>query len=211
MSSMFWMATSFNQDISKWEVSRVRNMHQMFMDAMAFKGDISPWVVSRVQDMSYMFANANVFNADVSKWDVSSVTNMDYMFARTQSFNRKLCGAAWIFSRASKKRMFEGSAGSISGTRCRGLSPPRWLAKWEVASQPNTSSLITPHVVSAINSCPNCGMFEKSGRVSCCAPGGAWYKNCGGASDINVGHSWIEGVEACKRKCKVGGRGFMFP
>ena len=51
--------------------------------------------------------------------------------------------------------------------------------------------------------CPKCGTFEKSGRVSCCAPGGGWYKNCGGASNRNADHRWLEGIEACKRKCQA--------
>ena len=51
--------------------------------------------------------------------------------------------------------------------------------------------------------CPKCGTFEKSGRASCCAPGGAWYKNCGSAGNRNVGHRWFDGVDACKRKSKT--------
>ena len=48
--------------------------------------------------------------------------------------------------------------------------------------------------------CSKCGTFTKSRRVSCCAPGGAWYKNCGGASNRDTDHRWFDGVEACKRK-----------
>ena len=51
--------------------------------------------------------------------------------------------------------------------------------------------------------CPKCGTFKKSGRVSCCAPDGAWFKNCGGTGNRNVDHRWIEGVQACKCKCKT--------
>ena len=51
--------------------------------------------------------------------------------------------------------------------------------------------------------CPKCGMFSKSGRVSCCAPGGAWYKKCGGAGNSNVEHRWFEGVAACQRKLEI--------
>merc|ERR1712037_324506 len=47
--------------------------------------------------------------------------------------------------------------------------------------------------------CPKCSTFEKSGRLSCCAPGGAWYRNCGGAGKRDVDHRWFEGVQACKR------------
>ena len=48
--------------------------------------------------------------------------------------------------------------------------------------------------------CPKCGTFEESGRVRCCAPGGAWHKNCGGAGNRNADHTWFDGVEACRRK-----------
>merc|ERR1719174_1643012 len=47
-------------------------------------------------------------------------------------------------------------------------------------------------------SCPRCGTFRKSGRVSCCAPGGAWFKNCGGLGSKFLNHRWSEGVKSCK-------------
>merc|ERR1712087_206325 len=46
--------------------------------------------------------------------------------------------------------------------------------------------------------CPKCGQFKKSGRASCCAPGGAWFKNCGAAGNNKVAHKWTEGANACK-------------
>ena len=46
--------------------------------------------------------------------------------------------------------------------------------------------------------CPKCGAAKKSGRSSCCAPGGAWFKNCGDAGDTTFNHTWAEGVHACK-------------
>ena len=69
-----------------------------------------------------------------------------------------------------------------------------------------TTSVGTPAITSTIANamrCPKCGTFGKSGRVSCCAPGGDWFKNCGGARNKNVDHKWFEGVAACKRKCKA--------
>ena len=51
--------------------------------------------------------------------------------------------------------------------------------------------------------CPKCGTFAKSGRTSCCAPAGAWYKNCGAAGNRRTDYRWFEGVEACTRKSKT--------
>merc|ERR1711934_701701 len=62
---------------------------------------------------------------------------------------------------------------------------------------PIATSVGTPALTPTI--CPKCGTFKKSGRRSCCAPGGAWFKNCGGAHNKNVDHKWFEGVAACKR------------
>ena len=44
----------FNGDISKWNVSNVRDMENMF-DGSSFNGDISKWDVSKVKNMSNMF------------------------------------------------------------------------------------------------------------------------------------------------------------
>merc|ERR1719331_3253778 len=43
---------------------------------------------------------------------------MDYMFYGAASFRRKLCGAPWVHSKASKLRRFTGSPGSISTSVC---------------------------------------------------------------------------------------------
>ena len=43
-----------------------------------------------------------------------------------------------------------------------------------------------------------CATLKKSGKRSCCGPGGAWFKNCGNPGDPKFGHTWFEGLEACK-------------
>ena len=48
------------------------------------------------------------------------------------------------------------------------------------------------------NVCRKCGITNKSGKLSCCARGGAWFKKCGDAGDSNFDHTWLEGVLACK-------------
>ena len=76
MSSMFWAASSFNGNLSKWDVSSVTNLYGMFGIATSFNGDISNWNVSSVTRMASMFSSATSFNGNLSKWDVSSVTDM---------------------------------------------------------------------------------------------------------------------------------------
>ena len=52
-------------------------------------------------------------------------------------------------------------------------------------------------VSSTSNACPKCGTTKASGKRSCCARGGAWFKNCGGAGDSQFDHTWAEGMQAC--------------
>ena len=93
-------------------------MSRIFAGATSFNGDISKWDVSRVKGMNYMFRAARSFNHDLSKWDVSRVANMDYMFWNAKMFKRTLCGPAWVHSRAISTTTFVGSSGSISETLC---------------------------------------------------------------------------------------------
>ena len=80
MSALFYYS-SFNGDISGWDVSNVKIMYSMFehSEFTGKNGDISNWDVSNVKDMRYMFTDSK-FNGDISKWNVSNVQYMDYMF-----------------------------------------------------------------------------------------------------------------------------------
>ncbi len=87
MSSIFNSKTSFNGDISGWDVSAVTNMFQMFNNASAFNGDISAWDVGSVTITTQMFNSAATFNIDISGWDVGSLTTMPFMFNSAIAFN----------------------------------------------------------------------------------------------------------------------------
>ena len=68
-------ASSFNGDISDWDVSNATNMDAMFRKASSFNRDISKWDVSSANYMDYMFASATAFNQDISGWCVTNNTS----------------------------------------------------------------------------------------------------------------------------------------
>ena len=217
MNGMFGGAKSFNSDISKWDVSSVNDMYGMFWSATSFNSDISKWDVSSVSNMYGMFFDAAAFNIDISHWDVSNVKMMDYMFWnwRATSFKQKLCGDAWVHSKASKTSMFTGSSVLISSQVCtlttmRHHVSRRTIAERELIVRARTTTPVNTRTIannffflSNETTCPKCAAFEKSGRASCCAPGGAWYKQCGGDHNRHANHRWFEGIEACKRKMLI--------
>ena len=53
---------------------RVTKMKRMFNQATSFDGDLSNWDVSNVTNLGNMFRQASAFNKDISSWDVSNVT-----------------------------------------------------------------------------------------------------------------------------------------
>ena len=68
MSSLF-QGSSFNGDISQWDVSNVKDMHRMFAysDFTGKNGDISNWDVSNVEDMRDMFRKCPL-NSNKPAW-----------------------------------------------------------------------------------------------------------------------------------------------
>jgi surface protein len=116
MSGMF-AHTTFDDDISDWNVSTITRMNDMFEDS-SFNQDISNWDVSNVTRMEGMFAEATSFNQDISSWDVSNVTRMEAMFAGATSFkNHSL--SVWNVHNVTSHSNFFTNAGS-------GNTEPNW-------------------------------------------------------------------------------------
>lgn len=129
MDSLFVDETSFNQDISAWDVSNVRNMQAMFRSADSFNREISSWDVSNVTDMAYMFFNASSFNGDISAWNVSKVVNMSYMFRSADSFNGDL--SKWDISSVTDMEAMFRSALGFNGD----------ISNWDVGNVTNMSAM----------------------------------------------------------------------
>jgi surface protein len=78
----------FNQDLSYWDTSNVTDMSSMFRDCYVFNSDLSNWETVNVSVMWSMFEFALDFNSDISLWNVSNVTGMSSMFLGADSFNQ---------------------------------------------------------------------------------------------------------------------------
>ncbi len=101
--------TSFDVDVSTWDVSNVECMTSMFRYATGFTGDVSEWDVSNVTRMDEMFKGAAIFTGNVGSWEVGGVTNMQMMFMDAASFDCDLSG--WnVTGLSSMSRMFSGAA-----------------------------------------------------------------------------------------------------
>ncbi len=125
MRGMFSHAFSFNQPLDSWNVSSVTRMNAMFYFSTSFNQPLDSWNVSSVTSMYAMFSNATSFNQPLNSWNVSSVTDMASMFNRTPAFNQPL--DAWnVSSVTDMNRMFRNAAA---------FNQP--LSSWDVSSVTN--------------------------------------------------------------------------
>ena len=68
----------------------------------------------------------------------------------------------------------------------------------EFNNRPHSLPVVTTSSGSSI--CPECGAMKNSYKLSCCARGGSWFRNCGSARHTNLAHTWQEGIWACKAR-----------
>jgi len=63
-----------NLDVTAMDIpdlSKVTDLSFLFFEASSFNGDLSSWDVSNVAVMTGMFVRVTTFNGDLSSWDVS--------------------------------------------------------------------------------------------------------------------------------------------
>ena len=78
---MFRGVSSFNQDISSWDVSNVNTMIAMFWDSSSFDQPLNDWDTSSVTNMDYMFYEASSFNQNISNWCVTNIASEPTAFS----------------------------------------------------------------------------------------------------------------------------------
>jgi len=123
MWRLFRDNTTFNDDISKWDVSNVAVMSHMFSGATMFDQNIGSWDVSNVKYMDNMFNGAIAFNQELEFWDVSNVTNMRAMFKDATALVYPVMDD-WNVSKVEDMSfMFQGATKFGGG-----------LGRWEVSS-----------------------------------------------------------------------------
>ncbi len=83
------------------DTSAITEMSLLF-NSSTFNGDITQWNMGNVEDMSYMFFQATAFNQDIGKWNVSNVTDVDFMFVSATAFNQNL--SSWRLCKTTINR-----------------------------------------------------------------------------------------------------------
>ena len=146
MHGMFYCMSSLNCDISEWDVSKVIDMQRMFVYAKSFNSDISEWDVSKVTNMQRLFSSATSFNGDISKWDVSRVNAMNHMFAEATSFNSDL--SKWDVAKVTNMDLMFFAASSFRQTLC-GAWPTSTASKFQMFDGSSGRLCTTSTVTSA--------------------------------------------------------------
>ena len=73
-------SSKYNGDITTWTfTSAIKDLSWMFAGNTTFNQDISGWNVASVTSMANMFNSASAFDQDLTGWNIGNVTNMSTM------------------------------------------------------------------------------------------------------------------------------------
>ena len=160
MYAIFQSCSSFNQDVSSWNVSRVTLMPSMFFQCSVFNQSLSNWErntvgnvssLSNVTKMQGMFNQAYDFNQPINNWNVSNVTDMSGMFVYGVSFNQPI--GNWNVSKVTSfQEMFRLPGGATSA-----MTFNQNIGTWTL----NTTQPIT-----MVQMFQNCNSFNNGGSPS---------------------------------------------
>ena len=87
MDGLFKNNTTFNGNISCWDLSSVTCTKEMFAGATSFNKTLVPSGFESMIDMTNMFIFASSFNQDMSKWCVTNLTTEPLNFTRNCGIN----------------------------------------------------------------------------------------------------------------------------
>ena len=80
--------------LSNWNTAEVTTLVGTFYEAAIFDENISSWTTTKVKNMDLTFATssggAHAFNQPIGTWDTSSVTTMEATFYSNPNFNQNL-------------------------------------------------------------------------------------------------------------------------
>jgi surface protein len=135
MTGMFYLCPSFNRALWRGElVANVTNMNSIFYECSKFNQNIGDWDVAKVTNMKKMFYGCSQFNQDIGNWNVSKVTNTKKMFSHCGLFNQPIGG--WDVSTVMDMRyMFNA---------CESFNQPLW---WDVSSVTHMSGMFAECVL----------------------------------------------------------------
>jgi len=115
-NGLFYQCTSLTTpDFSAWDTSTVTDTRSMFYQATSFNGDVSTWDMSNViyiginQNFAGMFESATAFAGDISNWDLSSVLRADKFAFNATNFSSDVSGWVIPASWFSMNKMFQNS------------------------------------------------------------------------------------------------------
>jgi len=106
---MFEDASSFDQSVSSFDVSKVESLTKVFKDAASFNngGEALSWNAASAIDMTALFegtnANLNFFNFNTSK-----VSSFERMFANNIAFDGSSVSTLDTSNATSMRQMFDG-------------------------------------------------------------------------------------------------------
>ena len=148
--------TSFNEDLSDWDTSKVLNMEEMFMGAVLFNGDSQPlaangvkWDVSKVTTMKNMFNGAAAFDQIVRNWRVGRTTTLTGMFSGATGFtiasngHDYLSGIGYFTSATGEPnyRYFSLTSSNLGDARSAWFHDTAHTTPWGAMSDWNVSAI----------------------------------------------------------------------